>query len=179
MNKDKDLKWYTLRVYTGREDHVARTILDAAKSVGLEKKILEVLVPKQKQIEIKSGKKITKEKKILPGYVLVKMHLDNETMAFLTSLEEIRGFVRVGNYIVPLSEEEVTRFTQKVEDGKEPKFKVRFMVNDAVRIIDGIFKGQVGKVTEVDEEKGKVKVLISMLGTDIPYEINITEVEKL
>ena len=179
--KDSTPKWYTLRVFTGKEDHVARLIKETAKAFGLENKIKEVLVPKQKQVEIKQGKKIIKEKKLLPGYVLINMVLDQETMALLTSIEEVRGFVRVGKEILPLSEEEVEKFISgTAKKGEEElKYEVKFMVNDAVRIVDGIFKGQVGKVIDIDEEKGRIKVLISMLGTDIPYELNITQVEKL
>ncbi len=176
-NNDKP-KWYSVKVHTGKEDHVARLILDTAKSYGLEKKIIKTLVPTQRQVEIKGGKKVIKVKKLLPGYVLVYMVYDEETAALVTSIEEVRGFVRSGKDVVPLSQQEIDKFMRD-EKSEEVKYKVKFMVNDAVRITDGIFKGQVGKVVEVDEQKGRIKVLISMLGTDIPYDLEITQVEKL
>ncbi len=178
MRNNGKPKWYSVKVHTGKEDHVARLILDTAKSYGLEKKIIKTLVPTQRQVEIKGGKKVIKVKKLLPGYVLVYMVYDEETAALVTSIEEVRGFVRSGKDVVPLSQEEIDKFMRD-EKSEEVKYKVKFMVNDAVRITDGIFKGQVGKVVEVDEQKGRIKVLISMLGTDIPYDLEITQVEKL
>ncbi len=178
MRNNGKPKWYSVKVHTGKEDHVARLILDTAKSYGLEKKIIKTLVPTQRQVEIKGGKKVIKVKKLLPGYVLVYMVYDEETAALVTSIEEVRGFVRSGKDVVPLSQQEIDKFMRD-EKSEEVKYKVKFMVNDAVRITDGIFKGQVGKVVEVDEQKGRIKVLISMLGTDIPYDLEITQVEKL
>ena len=178
MRNNGKPKWYSVKVHTGKEDHVARLILDTARSYGLEKKIIKTLVPTQRQVEIKGGKKVIKVKKLLPGYVLVYMVYDEETAALVTSIEEVRGFVRSGKDVVPLSQQEIDKFMRD-EKSEEVKYKVKFMVNDAVRITDGIFKGQVGKVVEVDEQKGRIKVLISMLGTDIPYDLEITQVEKL
>ncbi len=180
MSKANEPKWYTVAVYTGKEDHVAKMIMQLAKDFKLEKKILETFVPRQKQVEFKGAKKVIKEKKMLPGYILVRMVLDNETVALVNSIEEVRGFVRVGGEITPVSPEEIERFKSgKSKDEEKVEYKTQFMINDAVRIIDGVFKGQIGKVVNIDEKNEKLTVVISMLGTEIPYEVHMGEVAKI
>ena len=172
--------WYALKVQAGNEDFAAQKIQDVVKSLGLEDYVEEVFVPKQKRVEINSkGKKVTKDKKLLPGYVLIRAELNEQVISAITSLEEVKGVVRSGTLFVPLKQEEIDRLKAKPQVDSEGKLSIHLRVNDAVKIISGVFAGQVAKVAKVDKEKGKVHVLISMLGTEVPHILAIEEVEKL
>ncbi len=174
------LKWYILNVHSGKEEFVAQKIMQMVKALGLKKQISEVFIPKQSSVEVKDGKKVTVKKRMFPGYILVKMEYNERTAPLLTNIEEVRGFVRTGSKVYPLSEEEVKALMEdkKAKSGAT-KVVTKLRVNDAVRITDGVFKDLIGKVAEVDEEKGKVKVLLTMLGREVPYDVDISLVEKL
>ena len=173
-------KWYTLKVQAGKEDMLLSKIRDVLKTMGLEEYVEELFVPTQKRIIVtKSGQKKTKIQRLLPGYMLIKAKLTDELIAALTSLEEVYGFLKSGNIIMPLSEEEVAKLKSiKQEDTIESVID-QLRVNDAVRITSGVFAGQVAKVSKVDKEKGRVEVLISMLGTEVPHILSAEEIEKL
>jgi len=174
------LRWYILNVHSGKEEFVAQKIHQMVEALGLKKQIAEVFIPKQASVEVKDGKKVTVKKRMFPGYILVKMDYNEKTAPLLTNIEEVRGFVRTGSKVYPLSEEEVASLMEsgKVKKGKA-KVVAKIRVNDAVRITEGVFKDLIGKVAEVDEEKGKVKVLLTMLGREVPYDVDISIVEKL
>ncbi len=174
------MNWYALKVQAGTEDFAAKKILDIVDSFGLKEKVDEVFVPKQKQIVVnKKGEKVTKEKKLLPGYVLIHADLDNEVVSAITTLEEVKGVVRNGSLFIPIKQEEIDRLKAKPKSTEAGKFAVPLRVNDAVKIISGVFAGQVAKVSKIDEKKGRVEVLISMLGTEVPHVLAVEEVEKL
>ena len=174
------MEWYALRVQSGVEDFAAKKILEVIDSFGLKDKVAEVFVPKQKQIVVNNnGEKVTKEKRLLPGYVLIHADLDNEVVAAITTLEEVKGVVRNGTLFIPIKQEEIDRLKSTPQAGKEGKFSVPLRVNDAVKITSGVFAGQVAKVSKIDEKKGRVEVLISMLGTEVPHVLSVEEVEKL
>ncbi len=174
------MDWYALKVQAGNEDFAARKIEEIVETFGLKDKVLEVFVPTQKQIVVNAkGKKVTKDKKLLPGYVLIHAELDQDVVSAITSLEEVKGVVRNGSLFIPLKQDEIDRLKSKPTADAQGKLSVQLRVNDAVKIVSGVFAGQVAKVSKVDEAKGRVEVLISMLGTEVPHVLAIEEVEKL
>lgn len=174
-------KWYVLNVHSGKEEFVAEKIKQAIATMKLQDYISDIYIPKQSQIAVKEGKKIVQKKRMLPGYIFVKMLYNEQSAPLLTNIEEVRGFVRSGSEVYPIPDEQIQALmNEKVVDEKDTKtYVTNIRVNDAVKINDGIFKGTFGKVSEVDAKKGKLKVLITMLGQEIPYQLSITEVEKL
>ncbi len=174
------LKWYVLNVHAGKEEFVAQKIMQMVSALGLKKQIADVYIPKQSRVELKGNKKVTVKKRMFPGYILVKMVYNEKTAPLLTNIEEVRGFVRTGSKVYPLSEEEVANLMDIGKKGKKvASSSLKIRVNDAVRIVDGVFKDLIGKVAEVDEEKGKVKVLLTMWDREVPYEVDINLIEKL
>lgn len=174
-------KWYVLNVHSGKEDFVAEKIKTMIEAQNAGDVISEISIPKQSKIVIKEGKKEIKKKRLLPGYILVKMNYSQKTASLLTNIEEVRGFVRIGTEVYPLTEEEVTRMMdQKPEETKKTKsYAMSVRINDAIKIVDGPFKDFIGKVSEVDESKGKVKVLITMFGRETPFDLDLTQIQKL
>jgi len=171
-------KWYVVHTYSGHENKVAVALKQRIESERLEDKILEVLVPMQDKIEIRSGKKTTVKEKIFPGYILVKMVLDERSWLAVRTTQGVTSFVGMGNKPTPISEEEVStivRFTQT----EAPIYKQVFGVSDTVKIVDGPFADFIGKVDNVDEERGKVKVLVSIFGRETPVELDFLQVQKL
>lgn len=148
------------------------------ESMGMEDKIFEVIVPKEKKIKIRDGKRVTVEEKIFPGYVLVNMIVTDDSWYVVRNTPNVTGFVGSGTVPSPISDDEV-KVIQKRMGVEEPKFKIDFGVNDLVRIMDGPFKGYEGKVSEIDEAKGKVKVLISIFGRETPVELDFLQAKKL
>lgn len=171
-------KWYVVHTYSGHENKVAHTLKQRIESEHLEEKILEVLVPMQDKIEIKGGKKINVKEKIFPGYILVKMVLDDTSWLAVRTTQGVTSFVGMGNKPTPISEAEVAtivKFTQT----EAPMYKQVFTVSDAVKIIDGPFADFIGKIDSVDEERGKVKVLVSIFGRETPVELDFLQVQKI
>ena len=171
-------KWYVVHTYSGHENKVAHTLKQRVESEHLEEKILDVLVPMQDKIEIKGGKKINVKEKIFPGYILVKMVLDDVSWLAVRTTQGVTSFVGMSNKPTPISEAEVAtivKFTQT----EAPMYKQVFMANDTVKIIDGPFADFIGKVDNVDEERGKVKVLVSIFGRETPVELDFLQVQKI
>lgn len=171
-------KWYVVHTYSGHENKVAHTLKQRIESEHLENKILEVLVPTQDKIEIKGGKKATVKEKIFPGYILVKMVLDDISWLVVRTTQGVTSFVGIGNKPTPISDQEVqtiVKFTQT----EAPMYKQVFSVSDTVKIVDGPFADFIGKVDSVDEEKGKVRVLVSIFGRETPVELDFLQVQKI
>ncbi len=171
-------KWYVLNIRTGYENSIQKELKQRAEATGMEDKIDEILVPVQKKITVKKGKQEVKEEKIFPGYILVKMELDNKTWDLVTNTEGVRGFVKTDKYPKPLAESEVLAITKFMEV-EQPSFKTSFSVGEAVKITEGAFADFIGSVEEIDTTKGKIKVLISFLGREAPVELDLSQVEKL
>lgn len=169
--------WYVLHTYSGYEDSVAHNLRQRIESMGMEDKIFDVVVPKEKKIKIRDGKRTTVEEKIFPGYVIVEMIVTDDSWYVVRNTPNVTGFVGSGTVPTPISEEEM-RYLQKRMGVEEPKFKIDFAVGDLVRIMDGPFKDYEGKVSEVDEAKGKVKVLVSIFGRETPVELDFLQVKK-
>jgi len=170
--------WYVLHTYSGYEDSVAFNLKQRIESMGMEDKIFNVMVPKEKKIKIKEGKRVTVEEKIFPGYVIVEMIVTDDSWYVVRNTPNVTGFVGSGTIPTPISEAEIT-FLQKRMGVEEPKYKIDVSVNDLVRIMDGPFKDYEGKVSEIDEEKGKIKVLVSIFGRETPIELDFLQIKKL
>lgn len=171
-------KWYVVHTYSGHENKVAHTLKQRIESEHLEDKIFDVLVPMQDKIEIRSGKKATVKEKIFPGYILVRMVLDDESWLAVRTTQGVTSFVGMGNKPTPISDAEVAtivKFTQE----EAPTFKQVFTPDDTVKIVDGPFADFIGKVDNVDEERGKVKVLVSIFGRETPVELDFLQVTKI
>ena len=170
--------WYVLHTYSGYEDSVAFNLKQRIESMGMEDKIFNVLVPKEKKIKIKDSKRVTVEEKIFPGYVLVEMIVTDDSWYVVRNTPNVTGFVGSGTIPTPISDTEITSL-QKRMGVEEPKYKIDVQVNSLVRIMDGPFKDYEGKVSEVDEAKGKVKVLVSIFGRETPLELDFLQIKKI
>lgn len=170
--------WYAVHTYSGYEDAVARNLKQRIESMGMENKIFTVLVPTEKKIRIKNGKRKTVEEKIYPGYVLVEMVVTDDSWYVVRNTPRVTGFVGSGTTPTPLLQEEID-VLQKRMGVEEPKFKIEVNPGDAVKITDGPFKDFDGKVSEVDESKGKIKVLVNMFGRSTPVELDSLQIKKL
>lgn len=172
-------KWYVVHTYAGHENKVATGLKQRIESEHLENKILDILVPTQDKIEIRGGKKETVKEKIFPGYILVKMVLDDASWLAVRTTQGVTSFVGIGNKPTPISEQEVKSIVQYMNQGAPATFKDVFMVDDTVKIIDGPFTEFIGKVDSVDKEKGKLRVLVSIFGRETPVELDFLQVTKL
>lgn len=176
--ENPNAKWYVLNIRTGYENSIQKEIKQRVEATGMEDKIVELLVPVQKKIFVKKGKQEVKEEKIFPGYVLIKMELDNKTWDLVQNTEGVRGFVKTDRYPKPLAESEVKAITKFMEV-EQPSFQTSFSVGEAVKITEGAFADFIGSVEEIDTAKGKIKVLISFLGREAPVELELSQVTKL
>jgi len=170
--------WYVIHTYSGYEDAVAKALKQRVESLGMEDKIFNVIVPKEKKIKIKDGKRKVVEEKIYPGYVLVEMIVTDDSWYVVRNTPNVTGFVGAGTTPVPVSKEEVDNLMKRMGQ-EEPQYKIEVKVGDLVKITDGPFKDFDGKVSEVDEERGKVKVLVNMFGRDTPVELDSLQIKKL
>ena len=170
--------WYVLHTYSGYEEAVARNLKQRIESMGMEDKIFGVLVPIEKKIKIKSGKRKVVEEKIYPGYVLVEMIVTDDSWYVVRNTPRVTGFVGSGTTPTPVSAEEIKELQRRM-GVEEPKYKVDLAVGDAVKITDGPFKDTDGKVAEIDEERGRVKGLISLFGRETPMELDFLQVRKI
>lgn len=176
--ENPDAKWFVLNIRTGYENSIQKEIKQRAEATGMADKILEILVPVQKKIFVKKGKQDVKEEKIFPGYVLIKMVLDNGTWDLVQNTEGVRGFVKTDRYPKPLAESEVKAITKFMEV-EQPSYQTSFSIGEAVKITEGAFADFIGSVQEIDTTKGKIKVLISFLGREAPVELEFSQVSKL
>lgn len=170
--------WYAVHTYSGYEDAVMRNLKQRIESLGMEDQIFQVVVPKEKKIKIKSGKRVVVEEEIYPGYVLVEMIVTDASWYVVRNTPRVTGFVGSGTTPVPLAKEEIdSLFARMSKD--EPTHKIDLQAGDPVRINDGPFRDFEGKVSEVDEARGKIKVLVSMFGRETPVELDFLQVKKL
>ncbi|OHA48545.1 MAG: transcription termination/antitermination protein NusG [Candidatus Terrybacteria bacterium RIFCSPHIGHO2_01_FULL_48_17] len=170
--------WYVIHTYAGYEDAVARALKQRIESLGMEDKIFQVLVPKEKRIEVKSGKRRVVEENVYPGYVLVEMIVTDDSWYVVRNTPRVTGFVGAGTTPTPLIKEEIDSLLKRI-GAEEPEYKIDTKVGDTVRIADGPFRDMDGKVSDVDEARGKVKVLVNMFGRDTPVELDFLQVKKL
>lgn len=171
-------RWYVIHTYSGYEENVARNLRQRIDSMDMGDKIFKVLVPTEKRIKIKHGKRKTVTEKIFPGYVLVEMIVDDASWYVVRNTPNVSGFIGAGNMPVPISEEEI-KILQKRMGVEEPKYKIDVSIGEPVKVTDGPFKGYEAKVSETDEARGKVKVLINIFGRETPLELDFLQIKKL
>jgi transcriptional antiterminator NusG len=171
-------RWYAIHTYSGYEENVRDNLMKRIESYDMEDKVFSVLIPKEKKIKIKNGKRRIVEEKIFPGYVLVEMIVTDDSWYMVRNTPNVTGFIGTGTIPTPLSEEEV-KSLQKRMGVEEPQYKIDVQVNSPVRIVDGPFKGFEGKINEIDEARGKVKVLVSMFGRETPVELDFLQIKKI
>lgn len=175
----KDRKWYAVHTYSGYEDAVERYLKQRIESHMMQDKIFEVIVPKETKIKVKNGKRHVMHEKIYPGYVLVSMIMDHDSWAVVRNTPRVTGFVGADTTTpTPLSEEEISELMARMGP-QDPKFNVDLKKGDLVRIADGPFRDHEGKIAEVDEERGKVKVFVSVFNRDTIVEIDSLQVKKV
>jgi len=171
-------RWYAIHTYSGYENAVARNLKQRIDSLNMNDKIFDVIVPTEKKIRVKGGKRVTEEERIYPGYVLVDMIVDDDSWYVVRNTPRVTGFVGSGTQPVPLSADELNVLMGRMS-ADTPKHKVDFSVDDIVIITDGPFKEMEGKVAETDEDRGKVKVLVSMFGRETPVELDFLQIKKV
>ena len=173
-------RWYVVHVYSGFEKKVAAAIREQAEQKGIIAKFEEVLVPIEEVVEVKRGAKVSAERKFFPGYVLIKMDLSDETWHLVKNTAKVTGFLGGRGRPSPISDAEATRIMRQVQEGIErPKPSVTFEVGEQVRVCDGPFTSFNGLVEEVDEEKARIKVAVSIFGRATPVELEYSQVEKV
>ncbi len=174
----EEKNWYVIHTYSGYEEAVASNLRQRIETMGMQDKIFDVIVPKEKKIKIKDGQRKEIEEKIYPGYVLVQMIVTDESWFVVRNTPNVSGFVGSGTTPVPVSEEEIKTLKKRMGKGT-PKHEINVEIGDSVKITDGPFKDYDGKVSEVDAERGKVKVLVNMFGRDTSVELDSLQVEKI
>lgn len=175
---DSSKQWYAIHTYSGYEEKVAESIKQRADSLDMADKIFDVIVPKEKQIEIKNGKRKVVEKKIFQGYVLVQMKMGEDVWYIVRNTPNVTGFVGSGTEPTPVEEDEIAKILKRM-GAEDPKHKIDYAVGEVVNIVDGPFKGFDGAVNEIDAAKGKLKVLVSMFGRETPVELDALQVKKV
>jgi len=171
-------KWYIIHTYSGHENKVAKSLKQRVQSLGFEDRIFDIIVPTRTTIKVQGGKKESVEEKIFPGYVLVKMVLDDESWLLVRTTQGVTAFIGAGNKPTPISEKEVEAI-QKFMKTEEPLYKTAFTQGEAVKIVDGPFSDFLGTIDEIDEARGKLKVLVSIFGRETPVELDFLQVSKL
>ncbi len=171
-------RWYAIHTYSGYEENVAENLKRRIESYDMGDKVFNIIVPKEKKIKIKNGKRKLVEEKIFPGYVLVEMFVTDDSWYMVRNTPNVTGFIGTGNTPTPVSEEEMKNL-QKRMAVEAPQYNIDVSVGQAIKIADGPLKGFEGKVMEIDQEKGKVKVIVSMFGRETPVELDSLQIKKL
>lgn len=175
---DTSKQWYAIHTYSGYEEKVAESIRQRAESLDIKDKIIQVLVPKEKMIEVKNGKRKVVEKRIFQGYVMVQMKMSEDAWYIVRNTPSVTGFVGSGSEPTPIAPDEMEKIMKRMGRA-EPKHKIDFNIGEVVNIIDGPFKGFDGSINEVDATKGKLKVLVNMFGRETPVELDSLQVKRV
>ena len=178
QERDPRRQWYVIHTYSGYENKVKANIEKRVRTMGMQDKIFEVLVPTEEAIEVKDGKRRTVQRKVFPGYVLVEMIMTDDSWYVVRNTPGVTGFVGAGNKPTPLLPSEVEQIRRQM-GVDEPRPLIRFEVGESVKVADGPFEGFIGQVESIDHQKGKLRVLVSMFGRETPVELDFTQVEKL
>jgi len=170
--------WYVIHTYSGYEDNVTRNLKQRIESMDMQDLIFDVIVPKEKKIKIKNGKRVVVEERIYPGYVLVNMMVTDASWHVVRNTPNVTGFIGLGTTPTPVDPREIEMLKKRM-GMSEPKYKIDVMVGDAIKIGDGPFKDFDGKVQEIDEEKGKVKASVFIFGRETPVELDFLQIKKI
>ncbi|PIS05619.1 MAG: transcription termination/antitermination protein NusG [Candidatus Buchananbacteria bacterium CG10_big_fil_rev_8_21_14_0_10_42_9] len=171
-------RWYVIHTYSGYEENVKRSMEQRIETLDMKDKIFQVLVPTEKKIKIKNGKRRVVTEKIFPGYVLVEMVVDDNSWYVVRNTPNVTGFIGTGTIPTPIDDKEIKELQRRM-GVEEPTYKIDLTINTAVRITDGPFKGYEGKISNIDEARGKLKVLVNMFGRETPVELDSLQVKKL
>jgi len=171
-------KWYVVHTYSGHENKVEATLKQRIGMHHMLEKIVDIKVPTHDQVQIKEGKKVTVKEKIFPGYILVKMELNDDTWSLVRTTQGVTSFVGMGNKPTALAEKEVQTIMKFMEIAA-PKYKNRFEMSEAIKIVDGPFADFIGSISEINDEKGKVTVLVSIFGRETPVELDFLQIAKI
>ncbi|WP_395825979.1 transcription termination/antitermination protein NusG [Elstera sp.] len=173
-------RWYVVHVYSGFEKKVAQAIRETAEQKGMADLIGDIMVPTEEVVEVRRGAKVNSERKLIPGYVLVKMEMNDQTWHIVTSTAKVTGFLGAKGKPSPVSDAEAERLARQVKEGtNRPRPSVRFEIGEQVRVADGPFASFNGMVEEVDEERSRLKVAVSIFGRSTPVELEYSQVEKV
>ena len=175
---DTSKQWYAIHTYSGYEEKVAESIRQRANSLDMKDKIFQVLVPKEKMIEVKNGKRKVVEKRIFQGYVLVQMKMSEDAWYIVRNTPSVTGFVGSGSEPTPIETDEIENIMKRMGRA-EPKHKIDYHIGEVVNITDGPFKGFDGSINEIDPAKGKLKVLVNMFGRETPVELDSLQVKRV
>lgn len=175
---DASKQWYAIHTYSGYEEKVAESIRQRAESLDMKDKIFQVVVPKEKMIEVKNGKRKVVEKRIFQGYVMVEMKMSEDVWYIVRNTPSVTGFVGSGSEPTPISKDEMEKIMKRM-GREEPKHKIDFTIGEVVNITDGPFKGFDGSINEIDPAKGKLKVLVNMFGRETPVELDSLQVKRV
>jgi len=170
-------RWYVIHTYSGYENKVRQNLMHRVETMDVSDKIFEVIVPTQDEIEIKNNQRQTVQRKVFPGYVLVKMVMDDDSWHVVRNTPGVTSFVGMGNKPTPLGDDEVQSIT-KAMTAEAPKVRVSLSMGDSVRIMDGPFSDFRGTIDEINQERGKIKVLVSFFGREVPVELDFLQVER-
>jgi transcriptional antiterminator NusG len=177
LNEPTEGKWYVLHTYSGYENKVKKTIESRVEALDLNDQVFEIVVPTQEEIEIRSGQRHPVQRKVFPGYVLVRMDLSDDTWYAIRNTPGVTGFINIDNKPVPLADETVQKIVKGMT-AETPVVKMTFQIGDTVRIIDGPFADFRGEIDEINNEKGKIRVLVSFFGRETPVELDFLQAER-
>ena len=175
---ENEINWFVIHTYSGHEERVRKNLEQRIKLMDSDNDITQVIMPTEKEIEARGGQRRTVDKKILPGYVLIQMKISDQSWSIVRNTPGVAGFVGSGNKPVPLREEEINRILKQMA-AEEPRVKVGFKQGQSVRVTDGPFTNFVGIVDEINPDKAKIRVLLSLFGRETPVELDFLQVEKL
>ncbi|HET8574698.1 MAG TPA: transcription termination/antitermination protein NusG [Candidatus Paceibacterota bacterium] len=176
--QQEERHWYAIHTYAGYENAVVRNLKQRIESLGMEDKIFNVIVPTEKKVQVKGGKRVDVEERIYPGYVLVEMIVTDDSWYVVRNTPRVTGFVGAGVTPVPLKQEEVDELFARMKEDKG-KHSIDLEIGEVVKVSDGPFKDFEGRVSELDEDRGKVKVLVSMFGRETPVELDFLQVKRI
>ncbi|KKU43440.1 MAG: Transcription antitermination protein nusG, partial [Parcubacteria group bacterium GW2011_GWA2_46_7] len=171
-------RWYVIHTYSGYEDAVSKNLQKRIDSFAMHDRVFQVLVPKEKKVKVRGGKRITVEEKLFPGYVFVEMVITDESWYVVRNTPQVTGFIGAGITPIPVDPAQMGVIMEKVT-ADVPRFQLDVVVGDLVRITDGPFRDSEGKLSAIDEERGKVKVLVAIFGRETPVELDFLQIKKL
>ncbi len=173
-------RWYVVHVHSGSEKKVSASILEQAEAKGLGEKIVEIMVPTEEVVEIKKGQKVSSERKFFPGYILVKMEMSDEAWSLVKNTHKVTNFLGNRNKPLPISDREAQKIISQVQDGVDrPQTIISFEIGEQVKVADGPFASFIGIVEEIDAEKTRLKVSVSIFGRATPVDLDFTQVERV
>lgn len=175
---DLGRRWYVIHTYSGYEEKVMENLQQRIVSMGMEDKIFSVLIPTEKKIKIKNGKRKVVEEKIFPGYVMVELEVTDDSWYVVRNTPNVTGFIGSGNTPTPISKKEMEGLKKRM-GVDEPTYRIDLSLGQPIRIVDGPFKNFEGKISEIDETRGKVKAMVSMFGRETPIELDFLQVKKI